>query len=854
MGDAMFDLFSDFAAKPLRPHQQTAIDMVRHSLGTGHKHPVLQLATGAGKSRIAAEIINMALAKGNQVAFTVPAISLIDQSVKEFADVGIHRVNVMQGNHPRKDPMARVHIISVQSLLNRDRPKVGLVIVDECHIRHRAILDWMQDEPKLPFVGLSATPWARGMADHWDDLLRPVTMQALIDAGYLSPFRVFAPSHPDLTTVRTKAGDYHEGDLSSVMSDNRLVADVVTTWKQRAAGLPTLVFAVDRAHAEKLQAQFAAAGVAMGYCDANVDRVQRKMLFDQLAAGKIAGICNVGTLTTGVDADIRCVVLARPTKSEMLFCLDSETEILTSRGWKSKGEIAVGDVVASCADGDRTKGCWSRVTGVVQRPMSPDERWVSYEAPRANFRVTDRHRLIAGKSPDDMRFVEAAEVVDWKGSAYLPTAVHIHQPGVPLSDDELYLIGILMTDGTWTNVAAQISQSERHPEIIERIERALQNCGISYRKSPITAPVGADIPERHKRWRFNLSAGSPKPKVGIGRFAPTPGSVKFDGVRGFRHLLPFLDKDLAPALMALSRSQFEVLLDGIWDGDGFKKKNVDYTPQSRTVCTARRVEAERLQALGAINGYTVHFREEIGGRENPIYLMSFTPKDWRSCGGYSAQGRNQRPKIDFSPATSEEVWCVECEHGAIVTRRKGKVTVMGNCQMIGRGLRTAPGKSHALVLDHADNHARLGFVTDIHHSRLLAGSEKTPPTAREKGEATPKDCPKCGALRKGRECIACGFVAARQSEVEPEPGELVEVKARKPKVAMVDKQAFWSMAQHVDAERGKGGKLALALYKAKFGVWPRGLDDTRRQPDAEFLSYERSRRIARSFAKRRAAA
>lgn len=30
-------------------------------------------------------------------------------------------------------------------------------------------------------------------------------------------------------------------------------------------------------------------------------------------------VCNVGTLTTGIDWDVRCIVLARPTKSEMLF-------------------------------------------------------------------------------------------------------------------------------------------------------------------------------------------------------------------------------------------------------------------------------------------------------------------------------------------------------------------------------------------------------------------------------------------------------------------------------------------------------------------------------------------------------
>ena len=71
----------------------------------------------------------------------------------------------------------------------------------------------------------------------------------------------------------------------------------------------------------------------------------------------------------------------------------------------------------------------------------------------------------------------------------------------------------------------------------------------------------------------------------------------------------------------------------------------------------------------------------------------------------------------------------------------------------------------------------------------------------------------------------------------------------KAKPTMADKQAFWSMAQFVDRERGKGGRLAKALYRGKYDVWPKGLDNTPREPSPEFLSYERSRRIA--FAKSR---
>jgi len=39
----------------------------------------------------------------------------------------------------------------------------------------------------------------------------------------------------------------------------------------------------------------------------------------QFEAREIKVICNVGVLTTGFDSDVRCIILARPTKSEILY-------------------------------------------------------------------------------------------------------------------------------------------------------------------------------------------------------------------------------------------------------------------------------------------------------------------------------------------------------------------------------------------------------------------------------------------------------------------------------------------------------------------------------------------------------
>jgi DNA repair protein RadD len=315
--------------KPLRPYQQDAIHMLRQSLLSGCSRPVLQLATGAGKTRLAAEVIKMALAKARAkgehavCVFCVPAISLIDQTVQAFWDEGIQDIGVLQGNHPLTKPMAAVQVASVQTLVRRRMPdNVRLVIIDECHRQYSFVSAWMRKPgwERVPFIGLSATPWTAGMGRDYDDLIIAATTAELIEQGHLSPFRVYAPSHPDLSGVKVVAGDYKEDELAKVMSASGLVADAVTTWLAKGENRPTLCFAVDRAHAQKLCAQFQAAGVAAEYADAFTDRLERDAIGKRLKTGATKVLCNVGIATTGVDWPwVSCISYCRPTKSESLW-------------------------------------------------------------------------------------------------------------------------------------------------------------------------------------------------------------------------------------------------------------------------------------------------------------------------------------------------------------------------------------------------------------------------------------------------------------------------------------------------------------------------------------------------------
>ena len=303
--------------KQLRPQQISALNNTRASFGSPHTRVVLQGATGFGKTVIAANVIRGALAKGKRTAFVVDSISLIDQTVERFFEDGITEVGVIQADHPMTDWSKPVQIASVQTLRRRKFPDVDLVVVDECHERHETIWRWMDENPQLKFLGLSATPWSKGLGLKYQDLVVGATTAELIEAGYLCPFRTFAAAQPDVSGVKLRAGEYATGELAEIMAEGGLVADIVTTWLQYGEGRPTIAFCVDRAHAKKVQARFEAAGIGCGYIDAHTERADRKAVETELNAGRIKVVASVDCLTKGVDWSVGCIISARPTKSRI---------------------------------------------------------------------------------------------------------------------------------------------------------------------------------------------------------------------------------------------------------------------------------------------------------------------------------------------------------------------------------------------------------------------------------------------------------------------------------------------------------------------------------------------------------
>ena len=301
----------------LRPYQSEALNVLRRSISTGRRRPLLQAPTAAGKTVIASEIIKGAMAKGKRVMFVCDRIELIDQTSATFEAFGIPH-GVIQANHPLTDYSKAIQIGSVQTLARRRWPPVDLILVDEAHTQYKSLIKQLRKWDNIPVIGLSATPWSKGLGLIYDDLHILTTTQQLIDDGYLCPFEVYGPPI-DVSGIKTVRGDFDEGQLADRVNQPKIVGSVVDAYQKHGRDKPAICFAVNIAHSKALCAAFNERGIKAEHLDHHTSVEDRRKLIHAFKLGRVPVLCSVEVMTKGFDAPAaEVLILARPTKSEIL--------------------------------------------------------------------------------------------------------------------------------------------------------------------------------------------------------------------------------------------------------------------------------------------------------------------------------------------------------------------------------------------------------------------------------------------------------------------------------------------------------------------------------------------------------
>ncbi|MDD5753959.1 MAG: DEAD/DEAH box helicase, partial [Methylococcales bacterium] len=287
----------------LRDYQHDGIGRLFASIRGGNKRVILQASTGAGKTRLAARIIEMAVAKQKRVLFCVHRKELVNQTSQTLDAFEIDHGIIMASN-PRKNDHA-VQIASIQTLTRRDKPNADLVIIDECHLScsmsYKAIVEHYAD---AAFIGLTATPVrsdGKGLGEVYSDIVSVVPMTQLISEGHLVKPRVFAPFTPDLKKVRISKGDYDTDDVAKLMDRKEITADIVRHWLTSAPDRKTIVFASSVQHSKNIVAEFIENGISAKHLDANSPAAERDQTLQEWRDGQFTVLSNMGLFIEGLD-------------------------------------------------------------------------------------------------------------------------------------------------------------------------------------------------------------------------------------------------------------------------------------------------------------------------------------------------------------------------------------------------------------------------------------------------------------------------------------------------------------------------------------------------------------------------
>ena len=318
----------------LRSYQQRAVDAAIASLRAGD-NPVLQLATGTGKS-----IILSTLAAAFQRVWVLTHVQqLVEQNAATYEAVIGRRAGIICAGLGRSDRDAAVTFATVQSImapaLKGELPKPDLIIIDEAHRVPHSSDEPSQYEkllrayPNAQRVAMTATPWrmdngliyGEGEQYWFNRLAFTYNVADAVREGWLSPLvGVETEVQLDLEGV-TENDDYVMKEVGERETAKWLaqvaasVARLAATRKRVAVYCPTITAAMRAAIAIS-----DVAGWKTEVITGNMSQAQRAIIFKAFRAGEVRVLCSVDTITTGFDLPaLDCIVCLRPTLSSSLW-------------------------------------------------------------------------------------------------------------------------------------------------------------------------------------------------------------------------------------------------------------------------------------------------------------------------------------------------------------------------------------------------------------------------------------------------------------------------------------------------------------------------------------------------------
>lgn len=385
--------------------------------------------------------------------------------------------------------------------------------------------------------------------------------------------------------------------------------------------------------------------------------------------------------------------------------VDSNTEILTSCGWKYSCDIDYKDKVAFWSfDG---KIIFDFPEKIISDVINPNQySFVESQGNCIDFCVTKDHVIpkLSGRNREKWKFVNVCDYVNKsfafpvsglsdvfdcdvfdrvytdkqinrkiicnsynyrkkglsKEDAYSLAESNVnricnlkYKPVKLLSLYECKFIGFWLGDGS-AYKKYSMTQSLAYPNIIEWIEDVLYHIDIHY-----TVYVGqGSNKNKYKTWSFSRGTGGDKQFI----------------MNGIYRLEPYLNKEGAYLFWGFSEEQFGALMEGLWFADGEHGVNNVYKlngKKNRVTGTQKKLY-DLLQAIGVCRNYRINMRYKgypnNGTNCSPQWSIRWQKRKSTFIGW-------AKPFLTYKKNISS-VYSIYKDKKLVITRRNGQIFIL----------------------------------------------------------------------------------------------------------------------------------------------------------------------------------
>ncbi|MCF2856157.1 DEAD/DEAH box helicase family protein [Pseudoalteromonas sp. SMS1] len=310
-----------------RPEQQAALEMLTQTRAKGYKRGLVVLATGMGKTWLAA--LDAQQVKAKKILFVAHRDEILMQATKTFTQLLGCTVGFYNAKHKSTESdclFASVQTLGkVTNLANFSAAHFDYIIIDEFHHAsskmYRNVLSYFTPQFLL---GLTATPERTDQADILglcdNNLVYERNMVQGIDAKTLAPFHYYGiwDESVDYTAIPWRNGKFDPKSIDNHFATEQRAKHALQHYN-KLAQTRTLAFCISRVHADHMAEYFNQAGIRAASVHGD-SKVKRCEALAQLESGKLQVIFSVDLFNEGIDIpSIDTVMMLRPSESKILF-------------------------------------------------------------------------------------------------------------------------------------------------------------------------------------------------------------------------------------------------------------------------------------------------------------------------------------------------------------------------------------------------------------------------------------------------------------------------------------------------------------------------------------------------------